>query len=201
MTNFIPIYPLNIIVFPDEVLNLQIVEPRYQELIRVCFADNKHLGLPVQHTDKAMEYGTLVAITEVNAPADEQPMTIQVKGLQVFRILEIINTVPGKMYSGAIVTYPENDKIKVHHRTATLIYSEVKRFYSMLHLEQKTPRQDKDWISYDLAHKLGLDKEQEYELLCIFNEVQRMEFLRRHLKSIVATSGNLEILKSRINLN
>ena len=33
MTNFIPIFPLEIIVYPDEKMNLHIFEDRYKQLI------------------------------------------------------------------------------------------------------------------------------------------------------------------------
>ena len=34
MTNFIPIFPLRIVVFPGEEVNLHIFEPRYKQLIK-----------------------------------------------------------------------------------------------------------------------------------------------------------------------
>ena len=33
MTNFIPIFPLGIVVYPGEELNLHIFEPRYKQLV------------------------------------------------------------------------------------------------------------------------------------------------------------------------
>ena len=37
MTNFIPIFPLGIVVYPGEKLHLHIFEERYKQLIRECF--------------------------------------------------------------------------------------------------------------------------------------------------------------------
>ncbi len=37
MTNFIPIFPLNVVLYPGETLNLHIFEPRYKELVKECF--------------------------------------------------------------------------------------------------------------------------------------------------------------------
>ena len=37
MTNFIPIFPLNVVLYPGEILNLHIFEPRYKELVKECF--------------------------------------------------------------------------------------------------------------------------------------------------------------------
>ena len=47
MTNFIPIFPLSIVAFPGEQVNLHIFEPRYRQLIRECFDAQKQFGIPV----------------------------------------------------------------------------------------------------------------------------------------------------------
>ncbi len=201
MTNFIPIFPLDIILYPDETLQLHIYEPRYRQLIRECIAEQKTFGIPVSYEDKIKEYGTLAEVTEVLATHEDGSMDIEVKGIQVFRILEIVPTLPEKMYSGAIVSYPENDKMKVHPNLSKLIHDEVKRLYTLLNIENRMPEEVQQWSSYDIAHKLGLTREQEYELLSIFNEVQRMEYLRRYFNSIMPELEDLEVLKSRISLN
>lgn len=201
MTNFIPIFPLDTVVYPDEILALHIFEPRYKQLINECIAEHKQFGIPVSYENKIHEYGTLAEITEVSETYEDGSMDIKVKGIQVFRILEVVPTVPEKMYSGAIVNYPENDKMKVHPNLSKLIYDEVKRLYTILNIENRMPKEEQEWSSYDIAHKLGLTREQEYELLSIFNEVQRMEYLRRYFNSIMPELDDLEILKSRINLN
>src|SRR6266576_3115219 len=46
MTNFIPIFPLGIVVYPGEDLNLHIFEPRYKQLINECHAGKKPFGIP-----------------------------------------------------------------------------------------------------------------------------------------------------------
>ncbi len=46
MTNFIPIFPLGIVVFPGEDLNLHVFEPRYKQLITDCFGEKKPFGIP-----------------------------------------------------------------------------------------------------------------------------------------------------------
>ncbi len=41
MTNFIPIFPLGIVVYPAETVSLHIFEPRYKQLIKDCEEANK----------------------------------------------------------------------------------------------------------------------------------------------------------------
>jgi Lon protease-like protein len=65
MTNFIPIFPLSIVVYPGEMLNLHIFEPRYKQLIKECHAEGKPFGIPVIMDDKVNEKGTRVRIIQI----------------------------------------------------------------------------------------------------------------------------------------
>jgi hypothetical protein len=56
-------------------------------------------------------------------------------------------------------------------------------------------------ISYDVAHYIGLSQQQEYELLCLLSEVQRLEYIRRHLNNMLPTIKELEEMKIRIKRN
>ena len=110
MTNFIPIFPLAIVVYPGEELNLHIFEPRYKELINDCNSSKKMFGIPSVINDKVSEMGTLMELTEITQVYDSGEMDIKTKGVKVFRILELIKTVPDKLYGGAIVNYPDMKK-------------------------------------------------------------------------------------------
>jgi len=65
MTNFIPIFPLNIVVYPGENLNLHIFEPRYKQLINECHVAKKPFGIPTVIDNKVQEFGSMVEITEL----------------------------------------------------------------------------------------------------------------------------------------
>ena len=108
MTNFIPIFPLGIVVFPGEELNLHIFEPRYKQLVKECAETNKPFGIPAVINKNISELGTLVKIKEITKTYEDGQMDVKTEGIQVFKILEIIKELPDKLFSGAIVTYPGN---------------------------------------------------------------------------------------------
>src|SRR5437762_401034 len=108
MTNFIPIFPLGIVVYPGEDLNLHIFEPRYKQMITECHLSKKPFGIPPVISDHMNEVGTLMHIIEITKKYDNGEMDIKTSGQKVFRILEVIKEVPDKLYSGAIVNYPVN---------------------------------------------------------------------------------------------
>ncbi|MBI3883147.1 MAG: LON peptidase substrate-binding domain-containing protein [Sphingobacteriales bacterium] len=86
MTNFIPIFPLGIVVYPGEDLNLHIFEPRYIQLINYCRETKKPFGIPSVINNKMMEMGTLVEIAEVTTVYENGEMDIKTKGIKPFRI-------------------------------------------------------------------------------------------------------------------
>ena len=90
MTNFIPIFPLGIVVYPGEALNLHIFEPRYKQLIAECYTTKKPFGIPPVIQNKVQDFGSLVEITELAKTYDNGEMDIKTRGVRIFRILEMI---------------------------------------------------------------------------------------------------------------
>ena len=200
MTNFIPIFPLGIIVYPGEDLNLHIFEPRYKQLINECFEQKKPFGIPVVIDNKLQEHGTLVQITEISKVQDNGEMDIKTKGLQVFLILELIKELPEKLYSGAIVNYPENNE-QGKPELMQKVMAGIHDLHKLLKVNKEFIIPDEEIKCYDIAHHIGLSLEQEYELLGLFDERQRQEYLKRHLAKVIPTVAVMEQLKEKIKLN
>lgn len=200
MTNFIPIFPLGIVVFPGEQLNLHIFEPRYKQLIHECFESKKPFGIPSVINDKINEMGTVVEVTEISKEYEDGKMDIKTEGLQVFRMLEMINTLPDKLYSGAIVSYPDNDE-KGNRALMQGIVNGIKELHKLLDIEKKFAKPDNELWSYDVAHHAGLSLQEEYELLELLQELQRQEYLKRHLKKVIPVLAEMETLKEKVKLN
>ncbi len=200
MTNFISIFPLGIVVYPGEDLNLHIFEPRYKQLITDCFGEKKPFGIPTVLKTGLAEKGTLVEIHEISEVYEDGKMDIRTKGLSVFRILELVKVVPDKMYSGAIVNYPENEERK-NSLLIKKVLEGLKELHRILHLEKKFNKPDDELVSYDIVHHAGLSLEEEYEFLGLMHEDQRLEYLKRHLNKVLPVVNEMELLKDRIKLN
>lgn len=200
MTNFIPIFPLGVIVYPGEDLNLHIFEPRYKQLIKDCTDQKKSFGIPAVIEKKLQDHGTLVEITEISKIYDNGEMDIKTRGVQVFRILELIKEIPDKLYSGAIVNYPDNHR---QGKPALMqkVIAGVHDLHKLLKVTKEYKKKEEELTSYDIAHHVGLSLQQEYELLALFDEKQRQEYLKRHLAKVIPTVAVMEQLKEKIKLN
>jgi uncharacterized protein len=200
MTNFIPIFPLAIVVYPGEQLNLHIFEPRYKQLINECFETKKPFGIPAVVNDKMNEMGTLVQVKEISQVYEDGKMDIKTEGLQVFRMLEIINELPDKLYSGSIVNYPDNNE-KGNRVLMNGIVKGIKELHKLLKIEKNFSKPDEELWSYDVAHHAGMSLPEEYELLELMHELQRQEYLKRHLTKVIPVLAEMEMLKEKVKLN
>ncbi len=116
----IPLFPLELVLFPQMVLPLRIFEARYRLMINECLKNNTPFGvLLLQEGDSVQEgrfqvepaqpfnVGTLARITEV-AQLEEGGMLITTVGTERFRLLEYRNDKP--FMTGDIEIWPDDDQ-------------------------------------------------------------------------------------------
>ena len=204
MSELIPIFPLEAVVFPGEELNLHIFEPRYKQLINACSESKAPFGIPTVLDQNTGELGTLVELKEiVNVEADGQ-MDIRTQGLKVFRIRELMKLYPGKLYSGALVDYVSQAEVLTSVAASPLpsgLLADFKKLHGLLKVEKKFSKAEEGLTSFDLAHHVGLTLKQEFELLGMSDESARQEFLRYHLHQVLQVVIQMESLKEKIKLN
>lgn len=200
MTNFVPIFPLGIVVYPGESLNLHIFEPRYKQLINECHTANKPFGIPTVIENRVQDYGTAVRIKEITTVHDNGEMDIKTEGEKVFRLLEVIKEIPDKLYSGAIVNYPVNHEAG-NAEVMRRLLDTVKELHKLLKVEKDFKKSEEQLNSYDLAHHVGFSLQEEYEFLNLMHERQRQEYIKRHLSKVIPLVAEMENLKEKVKLN
>lgn len=200
MTNFIPVFPLSLVVYPGEKLNLHIFEPRYKQLINDCHQLKKPFGIPVVMNGKVAERGTLVEILEISTTYDDGKMDIKTKGISIFNILETIKELPEKLYSGAIVHY-QNNFNNGSQAMMKKIIQDARKLHSFIEMQKDFGKPDEELISYDIAHHIGLSIENEYQILEYENELHRQEYIKRHLNKMLSVMKEVQELKKKIKLN
>ncbi len=146
------------------------------------------------------ELGTLMEITELSKTYDNGEMDIKTKGQKIFRILEVIKEIPEKLFSGAIVNYPAN----IEHGNPNLmqkVINAINELHALLKVTNKFAKPENQLCTYDVAKHAGLTLYEEYEVLGLMNELQRQEYLKRHLAKVLPVVTEMETLKEKIKLN
>jgi Lon protease-like protein len=82
----LPLFPLNVVLFPGQTLPLHIFEPRYRVMIKQCVDNNEPFGVVLAYEpDTPVEVGTTARITEVKRLPDGK-MDITTVGEERFKI-------------------------------------------------------------------------------------------------------------------
>lgn len=203
---FLPFFPLSLVVYPGEDLNLHIFEPRYRQLVNECLDEEKTFGIPAYVDNKMPGYGTEVHITALHQRYEDGRIDIKTKGLRVFQLVDFQNPVADKLYAGGevqFVTADEGDEQRASgdgHYLTTLL-DRLTQLYDLLQIETDYAPTPAEQFSYRIAHKVGLSIEQEYELLTLSTEGERQRFLIRHLDKVIPVVFDMERTKERIRMN
>jgi len=113
----------------------------------------------------------------------------------------MIKSVPDKLFSGAIVNYPDNIESTGKRQLMLKVINAIRELHRLLNITKDFHKPDEELASYDIAHHAGLSIEQEYELLGLLREEQRQEYLKRHLGKVLPVIAEMETLKDKVKLN
>ena len=111
----LPLFPLNVVLFPNASLPLQIFEERYKLLLKKCIDTDLQFGIVLIKSGDEVggpaiphKIGTLAKITEIKSKRDGT-FNINVTGLDRFKIDEISHDNP---YMQATVSALPEDKFQ-----------------------------------------------------------------------------------------
>jgi len=194
----LPLFPLQSVFFPGETVPLHIFEERYKELIRDCRKEAITFGIPVYIYD-SVAYGTEVQLVEVVTTYDSGEMDVTCVARQVFKITSFERQMPGKLYAGGEVRFLDsvNDTNDV---TKKRVLNKIEELYELMDVPF-TPIPVEKFNSYVLAHKMGLSFEQEFQLLQLSKESERLSFIKGHLLATIAVLKEVGRTKKTIELN
>jgi Lon protease-like protein len=200
MQKYLPLFPLNVVVFPGEKLNLHIFEPRYKQLIKDCLEQASSFGIPTYINNGVGLYGTELRILSVEKKYETGEMDIRTHGLKTFKIIKFDRQAPGKLYAGGKVEEVEDvdDEDIV---TKLKIKELLQQLYEVLGISSLFLDLPEDFKSFDIAHHLGLNTEQEYLLLQCESESTRQEMILQHLNNVMPILSETERLKERVKQN
>ena len=194
----LPLFPLKSIFFPGETVPLHIFEERYKELIQDCRNEAITFGIPVYIYDQ-IAFGTEVQLVEVVNTYEGGEMDVVCVGRQVFKILSFENEIGDKLYPGGNVEFLEGindaeDELKIS------VLDRIKELYDLMDVPFTPMALDK-FNMYILIHKIGLSYEQEYQLLQMPKESERLKFIHSHLLATVAVLKEVNRTKGAIKMN
>jgi Lon protease-like protein len=185
----IPIFPLDLVVFPDTTYPLHIFEERYKAMIGLCLAEETQFGVHLKSTGILHPIGTVVDVTLLRR-YDDGRMDILVKGLYRHKISGM-NTRTTPYYLADSIIYEDRDDEEVnvsalmqcldlYNRVVKAIPDLKAKKYSLEQILEKTLTP-----SFVFATKSGLNVQQKQDLLEMKSETRRIEMLTEILSVVV----------------
>lgn len=89
-----PLFPLGLVLLPQELVPLHIFEDRYKLMIARCLDAGEQFGIVWLSDDGLRDVGCSARITRVTERFDDGRLNILVEGAQPFRLLRRIDDMP-----------------------------------------------------------------------------------------------------------
>jgi ATP-dependent Lon protease len=197
----LPIFPLKMVVFPGEKLNLHVFESRYKQLINQCYEEGKPFGIPFYNNNRLMPIMAEIELVEISKIYDDGKLDVKTKARhQVVRITELQKTLPDKLYAAAAVEPLEYDFEDSEFLLAVKIQEQMVILYELLNIDKEIPTAENLRI-FNHGHLFGLSQMQEFQLVTLKTESERQIFIYEHLISFIPTIVEMQELQRKAKLN
>jgi len=179
--SLLPLFPLEVVLFPGAPLPLHIFEPRYKEMIAECLREEKPFGL-VRAKDKGVaEIGCSSVILNVTKKYDDGRLDIVTQGRQRFQILELNHD--RSFLQGEVTFFDDEPSSAPEHavKTAAELHEQL---FAVLGQEVEV-EQDAPQLSFQLANELPVDLDFKQAILEMKSESERIETLIEYYRASI----------------
>lgn len=195
MAQWLPLFPLKVVLFPHMPLPLHIFEPRYRQMIAECLEEGHSFGVVAiregGETGVAMPHdvGTLAKIVRIERLTDGR-MNLLVSGASRFEIVQMATDRP--YLRGEVRIIPEAGDGTVAARltretgAAFGQYSKLVRAMAGEPAEDIQPPVDPEILSYLVAAALNLELGEKQALLAQRRTDERLALELRILRKEIA---------------
>ena len=176
----IPLFPLNIVLFPGQAVPLHIFEPRYREMTSHCLDTQSPFGIVLLHDGKLAQTGCSAIIVKVLKEYEDGRSDILTAGQNAFRLIRTYNE---KSYMEADVLYFDEDFTNVDSEMSARLETLCNQCHQLLYGEDAPRFETEGGISlaYHVASELPVDVTTRQSLLEIRSEAERQARLVAYL--------------------
>lgn len=195
----LPLFPLDLVLFPEEGLPLHIFEERYRTLLEDCLREEMPFGLVRYANDRLEDVGCTARIKDVVEAHADGSSNIIVVGEERFRILELHGD---RLYRTADVDVLVDVSPRVDDaERERLVAQHIKLLELAGRIPSPSSYQDRNQLSYFVGRNAGLSLDQRQMLLEMRDESQRVHYLVGHLETFIPAVEQAEDLRRKITSN
>jgi Lon protease-like protein len=199
VSQLLPLFPLDLVLFPGMALPLHIFEPRYKEMIGECLHFEQPFGVVRTVEDGVAQIGCSAEIATVVKRYEDGRMDIVARGLQRFELLEINQE--RSFLQGQVKLLGEQSDADAPTKKKAL---DLHRSLLLLAASGQTvPTLDppEDLLSFYLIAHLPVDLDFKQTILAMQSESQRLSTLIEYYEAIIPKLGKMIEAKKKSGSN
>jgi ATP-dependent Lon protease len=186
---WIPLFPLQLVFFPEALVPLHIFEPRYRAMVARCLSESSPFGILFAQEGNLAQVGCEAAIVKILQRYPDGRLDLLARGRNRFALQQVREHGEGYLEGlvAGIEDLEETDDPQAR-RDLLHLYNEVQRL-----LEEGTPdpapaaveeegeAEAQRGYTFGLAARLRMEAEERQRLLETVSERERERILIRHL--------------------
>jgi len=179
--SLLPIFPLDVVLFPGAPLPLHIFEPRYKEMISECLEQKRPFGLVRAKQESLAEVGCTAAIVNVARKYDDGRLDIHAEGRQRFEIVQLNQE--RSFLRGEVIYFDDDPGVPRPAELEALVRLH-RQLFEMLGQDPQVEH-DHPLLSFLLAQDLPADLDFKQSLLEMKTEAERVTSLVEYYQATI----------------
>ncbi len=177
----LPLFPLELVLFPGAPLPLHIFEPRYKEMIGECLEHGRPFGLVRVKENALASIGCSATILNVIKKYEDGRLDIAAEGGQRFEISQLNQQ---RSFLQGEVTYFEDDPSSITKNAVETVIELHEQLFAVLGQTVEV-EPDETLLSFQVAHDLPVDLDFKQTLLEMKSEAERIDTLTEYYRATI----------------
>ncbi len=182
MDALIPLFPLDVVLFPGTPLPLHIFEPRYKEMIGECLAEQRTFGVVRALEEGLAEVGCTAEIISVVKEYEDGRLDLVTEGRKRF---ELVRVNEERSFLQAEVLLIDDEPATPRQEDTSRAIKLHSDLLAIAGATQDLSGADAAALSFYLAGSLPLDLDFKQKLLGLRSEPERLTLLISYFETVI----------------
>jgi Lon protease-like protein len=199
----LPLFPLQVVLFPGTEIPLHIFEERYKEMIGECIESRLHFGIVLVLEQGLTSTGCTASVAQVFRRFEDGRMDILAHGHRRF---ELVRLDQERSFLRGEVTFLDDDEDSdppsdLMRYNAVQLFQQIAQQVSSTTEKPEPPPADSAQLSFQVASRLPIDLPVRQGLLQLRSEAERLALLIPYLEKMASQAARTAGAKAKAGSN
>ena len=185
MPDYLPLFPLDVVLFPEMSLPLHIFEERYKEMITECLRSNSSFGVLYAHENKVELIGCTARVSKVIRRYSDGRMDLIALGHERFQVRSFDSKRAFLRAEIELLPDLEGEPSESNVQKALEVFARACKLMDLDEPAEFSGESVRQALAFKLVSSLHLDNEIRQRILEAPSEDARLEELTEHLSELI----------------